>query len=136
MKSLSKVLHQWESFAEIGRDLLKPISSEADYDNVVAFLDEITDRMESPNDVRYLGLVQLLVQNIGAWEEANVQIPDSSPAEMLGFLMTQHQVKASDLKSLVDQSALSKILRGQRSISKQLAKALAEKFRVPVSVFL
>ena len=136
MKSLNKVLHQWESFAEIGHDLLKPISSEADYDNVVAFLDEITDRMESPHDVRYLGLVQLLAQNIGAWEEVHVQIPDSSPSEMLGFLMTQHQLKASDLKNLVDQSALSKILRGQRSISKQLAKAFAEKFRVPVSVFL
>jgi HTH-type transcriptional regulator / antitoxin HigA len=136
MKSLNKVLNQWESFAEIGHDLLKPISSEADYDNVVAFLDEITDRMESLNDVRYLGLVQLLAQNIAAWEESHVIIPDSSPAEMLGFLMTQHQLKASDLKNLVDQSALSKILRGQRSISKQLAKAFAEKFRVPVSVFL
>jgi HTH-type transcriptional regulator / antitoxin HigA len=136
MKSLNKVLHHWESFAEIGHDLLKPISSEADYDNVVAFLDEITDRMESLNDVRYLGLVQLLAQNIAAWEESHVIIPDSSPAEMLGFLMTQHQLKASDLKNLVDQSALSKILRGQRSISKQLAKAFAEKFRVPVSVFL
>jgi HTH-type transcriptional regulator / antitoxin HigA len=136
MKSLNKVLNQWESFAEIGHDLLKPISSEADYDNVVAFLDEITDRMESLNDVRYLGLVQLLAQNIAAWEESHVIIPDSSPAEMLGFLMTQHQLKASDLKNLVDQSALSKILRGQRSISKQLAKVFAEKFRVPVSVFL
>jgi HTH-type transcriptional regulator / antitoxin HigA len=136
MKSLNKVLNQWESFAEIGHDLLKPISSEADYDNVVAFLDEITDRMESLNDVRYLGLVQLLAQNIAVWEESHVIIPDSSPAEMLGFLMTQHQLKASDLKNLVDQSALSKILRGQRSISKQLAKAFAEKFRVPVSVFL
>jgi HTH-type transcriptional regulator / antitoxin HigA len=136
MKSLNKVLNQWESFAEIGHDLLKPISSEADYDNVVAFLDEITDRMESLNDVRYLGLVQLLAQNIAAWEESQVIIPDSSPSEMLEFLMTQHQLKASDLKNLVDQSALSKILRGQRSISKQLAKAFAEKFRVPVSVFL
>jgi HTH-type transcriptional regulator / antitoxin HigA len=136
MKSLNKVLHQWESFAEIGHDLLKPISSEADYDNVIAFLDEITDRMESLHDVRYLGLVQLLAQNIAAWEDAHVQIPDSSPSEMLGFLMTQHQLKAIDLRDLVDQSALSKILRGQRSISKQLAKAFAEKFRVPVSVFL
>jgi HTH-type transcriptional regulator / antitoxin HigA len=136
MKSLNKVLHQWESFAEIGYDLLKPILSEADYDHAIAFLDEITDRMESPNDVRYLGLVQLLAQNIGAWEEAHVHIPDSSPSEMLGFLMTQHQLRASDLKDLVDQSALSKILRGQRSISKQLAKAFAEKFRVPVGVFL
>jgi HTH-type transcriptional regulator / antitoxin HigA len=136
MKSLNKVLHQWESFAEIGHDLLKPISSEADYENVVEFLDEITDRMESPNDIRYLGLVQLLAQNIASWEKANIHIPDSSPSEMLEFLMTQHQLKASDLKNLVDQSALSKILRGQRSISKQLAKAFAEKFRVPVSVFL
>jgi HTH-type transcriptional regulator / antitoxin HigA len=136
MKSLNKVLHQWESFAEIGHDLLKPISSEADYDNAVEFLDEITDCMESPHDVRYLGLVQLLAQNIATWEETHVHIPDSSPSEMLAFLMTQHQLKASDLKDLVDQSALSKILRGQRSISKQLAKAFAEKFRVPISVFL
>jgi HTH-type transcriptional regulator / antitoxin HigA len=136
MKSLNKVLHQWESFAEIGYDLLKPISNEADYDHAIAFLDEITDRMESPNDVRYLGLVQLLAQNISTWEEAHFNIPDSSPSEMLEFLMTQHKLKASDLKDLVDQSALSKILRGQRSISKQLAKAFAEKFRVPVGVFL
>ncbi len=136
MKSLNKVLHQWESFAEIGYDLLKPISSEADYDNAVAFLDEITDRMESPNDVRYLGLVQLLAHNISNWEQAHIKIPDSSPSEMLEFLMTQHQLRASDLKELVDQSALSKILRGQRSISKQLAKAFAEKFRVPISLFL
>ena len=136
MIATESIIHQWESFAAVGINLLKPISSEAEYDAVIAFLEEITDRMESPEDIRYLGLVNLLAQNISTWEQENLEILDNAPHEMLEFLMTQHQLKQTDLKDLVDQSALSKILRGERAISKKLAKALAEKFRVPVGVFL
>ena len=136
MIATKAIIHQWELFAAVGVELLKPISSETEYDAVIAFLEEITDRMESPEDITYLGLVNLLAQNISTWEQENLEIPDSAPHEMLEFLMTQHQLKQTDLKDLVDQSALSKILRGERAISKKLAKALAEKFRVPVGVFL
>ena len=136
MIATKAIIHQWESFAAVGVELLKPISSETDYDAVIAFLEEITDRMESPEDITYLGLVNLLAQNISTWEQENLEIPDSAPHEMLEFLMTQHQLRQTDLKDLVDQSALSKILRGERAISKKLAKALAEKFHVPISVFL
>ena len=50
--------------------------------------------------------------------------------------MEQHQLRQIDLKEFVDQSTLSKILRGEREISKKLARNLAVRFAVPIELFL
>jgi antitoxin component HigA of HigAB toxin-antitoxin module len=50
--------------------------------------------------------------------------------------MDQRGLKQSDLGDLIAQPNLSAILNGHRSISRDLAKALAQRFNVSVDVFL
>ena len=136
MISTSKVIHTWEAFASVGQQFLNPISSEAEFVAAEELLDEITDRMDSANDPRYVGLFRILAERLHAWEKEHVSIPDAPPHQVLGFLMQQHQLRQIDLKEFVDQSTLSKILRGEREISKRLAKNLAARFSVPIELFL
>ena len=136
MISTSKVIHTWEAFASVGQQFLNPISSEAEFVAAEELLDEITDRMDSANDPRYVGLFRILAERVSAWEEEHVSIPDAPPHQVLKFLMEQHQLRQIDLKEFVDQSTLSKILRGEREISKRLAKNLAARFSVPIELFL
>jgi HTH-type transcriptional regulator / antitoxin HigA len=132
----NQVINRWEAFTSVGQDFLRPISSPADFEATEALLDEITDRMESPDDPRYIVLFRLLAERLRAWEEDHVSMPEVTPQQRLQFLIEQHNLKQSDLSDLVDQSTLSKILRGQREISKNLAKKLATRFGTSTEVFL
>jgi HTH-type transcriptional regulator / antitoxin HigA len=132
----NQILKRWEAFSNIAQNYLKPISSQAEYDAAEALLDELSDRMDSPDDPRYSALFGLLATHIAAWEEAHIPMPQTTPQQTLRFLMQQHNLKQTDLSQLVDQSVLSKILRGEREISKKLAKNLARYFHTNIEVFL
>jgi HTH-type transcriptional regulator / antitoxin HigA len=116
--------------------MLESLEEQAEFEAAEELLDEISDRMESPNDPKYSALFQLLAERIGVWEEENIPMPEVTPGQTLKFLMQQHNLVQTDLGDLVDQSTLSKILRGEREISKNLAKALAGYFKTNVEVFL
>ena len=63
--------------------------------------------------------------------------PKSTPAEMLAFLVEQHDMTASDLGNLLGNRSLgSKLLRGERKPSKAHALKLAEHFHVDAALFL
>ena len=130
------ILKRWEAFTAIAAPYLEPIKSEAEYDNVDELLNDITYRMETANDPRYIGLFRLLSERLHVWETQSEPLPDTAPHELLEYLLEEHALKQTDLSDLVDQSTLSKILRGERSISKRLALGLAARFHVPVGVFL
>ena len=55
---------------------------------------------------------------------------------MLRFLMQQHNLKQEDLADCAPQSRISDILSGNRAISKEIAKRLAQRFQVRADVFL
>ena len=132
----AKVIHAWEEFASVGQQFLNPISSNTEFEAAETLLDEISDRMDSASDPRYIGLFRILAERIKAWEDQQEPIPDAPAHQVLSFLMEQHQLRQIDLKEFVDQSTLSKILRGEREISKRLAKNLAAHFHAPIELFL
>ena len=136
MTSTHTILKRWEAFNAVAAPFLEPITSEAEYDTVNALLDEISDRMDSPNDPRYVGLFRLLAAQLQAWEDQHEPLAESAPHELLAHLLEEHALNQTDLADIVDQSTLSKILRGERGISKRLAVAFAKRFGVPVGVFL
>ena len=136
MPEINQIIHRWEAFSSVAGSYLKPISNEAEFEAAERLLNEISDRMESPSDPKYSALFQMLAERIAVWEEENVPMPTVTPQQTLRFLMQQHQLKQTDLSALVDQSTLSKILRGEREISKYLAKSLAKYFKTNIEVFL
>jgi antitoxin component HigA of HigAB toxin-antitoxin module len=67
----------------------------------------------------------------------NYPMGESSPAEMLRFLMEQRGLRQRDIVHLFGSSGVaSEVINGKRAISKNQAKALAEFFRVSPELFI
>jgi HTH-type transcriptional regulator / antitoxin HigA len=134
------LLKRWEAFNEVAAPIFQPITTEQEYLETLELLDTISDQMSAPDDSRYIGIFRLLCERVAIWEKVH-EAPhflDTPGQVTLKYLMQEHQVSQYQLEKegLVNQSLLSKILSGKRSISKDLAKRLANRFHVSPVVFL
>lgn len=136
MTEINTILQSWEVFNQTAFDVLRPIESEAHYQQVCDFHDDLSDRMETPEDPRYITLWRILAENIHQWESKHIHIEPSQPWETLQALMQERGLKQTDLGHLVAQPNLSRILQGKKEISRKLAVKLSEYFGVPVALFL
>jgi len=128
------ILRTWMPFKEtIG---VTKVHSEADYEQisatVQALLEEIGDAEAHP----LADVLDWLADQMQAYEDENVPIPDAEPREVLRFLMDQHGLKQEDLTDCAPQSRISDILNGRRAVSKEIAKKFARRFNVSADLFL
>jgi HTH-type transcriptional regulator/antitoxin HigA len=86
----------------------------------------------TPAETEMLEVLATLVED---YEKKAYPRKNSTPAEMLAFLMEQNKLKAADLLPLPS-SRVSEILSGKRKISRQQAIDLGKRFRVSPAVFL
>ncbi len=72
------------------------------------------------------------------WQKNQVQLPKSTPAKVLEFLMESNEHRITDLanKEIADKGTLSKILSGQIKVSNEVAKRLADLYGVSPLVFI
>ena len=96
---------------------LKAITREADYRQAVAALEALGEVIES-------------------YEARAHRMPDVGPREALAYVMREQALKQTDLADIAGQGTNSAILSGQLGISKKLTAKLAQRFGVPVAVFL
>ena len=85
---------------------------------------------------QYLDTLSTLVEVYEAAHHA-IDTSDISPIEILQSMMDEHGMTASDLGRLLgDRAVGSKIIRGQRQLSKTHIKILAGHFKVSPNLFL
>jgi HTH-type transcriptional regulator/antitoxin HigA len=65
-----------------------------------------------------------------------ITAPSASPLDMPNFLMTQHNLKQSELPEMGTQGVVSEILRGKRELNIRQIRELSNRFQVPPSVFI
>jgi HTH-type transcriptional regulator / antitoxin HigA len=88
----------------------------------------------SPEEERLLDLLTKLIED---YEDEHYPFEESSPNEILKFLMEQQDLKQADLLPIFGSSGIaSEVVNGKRSISKNQAKKLAEFFHVSVELFI
>ncbi|MNJ03561.1 Antitoxin HigA [compost metagenome] len=63
-------------------------------------------------------------------------MPEATGAEVLGYMMREHGLTQSDLPGVGPQSVVSEILSGKRQLNLRQIRWLAERFNVPVDVFI
>jgi HTH-type transcriptional regulator/antitoxin HigA len=64
-------------------------------------------------------------------------LEESSPRETLKFLMAENNLRQSDLADIFGtQSVVSEVLKGKREITKNQAKALAQRFSLRLEAFI
>ena len=113
------------------------ILDDADYDNTVELASRLAVLAEPTKGQRQY--LDTLAQLIHAYDEEHnvIDTSDIKPLDLLKSLLADHNMTASDLGRLLGSRELgSKILRGERSLSKANVKALAVHFKLSSAAFL
>jgi HTH-type transcriptional regulator / antitoxin HigA len=132
--STGYLLKMWTPF----RDALgfSTIRTPRDYKRASAVMNQLLDEVGEDEKHPLAEVLDYLSNQVEAYEADHVKIPDAPPRDVLRFLMEQHGLTQSDLADCAPQSRISEILNVRREISKDLAKALANRFGVSVGVFV
>lgn len=127
-----------ETFAELNAELpLRPIRDDIDYDNAIEMINRLAVLDERAKDQQ--DYLETLTELVGKYEDEHFARDFShiSPLDTLKFLCKQNGMNASVLGELLGNRSLgSKILRGERQISKEHIRKLCERFAVSADLFL
>lgn len=116
---------------------LRAITSERHYRAMVEFMNDLLDDIGDNESHPLAGLLDVVTTFVHEFEERNVEIPDAKPADVLRFLIEQHELRQSDLAEVFgSQSNVSEILSGKREINARQARLLAKRFKVSPAAFI
>ena len=123
-----------KSWATVGP--LFRIRNERDYDRAVKRLDRLLDEVGTDEQHPLYGFLDTLGTVLHAYEEKHHEMPKCSGAEMLRYLMEEHELAQSDLPEVGSQGVVSEILRGKRELNVRQIRALAKRFHISPAVFI
>lgn len=128
------ILDAWMSFKELVG--VTKVRTAADYAQAHATIDALLDQVGQDESHPLADVLDYLGDQVKAYEDANFPIPKAHPHEVLRFLMDQHGLRQEDLADCAPQARISDILNCKRAVSKEIAKRLAQRFKVRVDLFL
>lgn len=114
----------------------RPIHDEADHDNATEMIDALAGHDLNDDQADYLQALSTLV---GVYEDAHhaLDTSDISGLDSLKHLVDEAGMTASALGELLGNRSLgSKILRGERELSKTHLRILSDHFKVDAGLFL
>lgn len=129
-----KMLNAWVQFKQVAG--VACVYEEREYQRAKVVVESLLNKIGDDESNPLMELLDFFSNQVEAYEDENIHIPDAEPKEVLRFLMDQHGLRQGDLKDCAPQGRISDILKGKRSISKDIAKKLAQRFHVGVEVFL
>jgi HTH-type transcriptional regulator/antitoxin HigA len=118
---------------------LTPIRSEKQLKAAHKMIDELTRIPEGELTRGQSDYLEVLgdLTHAYEWNQMQSDLAKLSGLDVLKHLMEANEMTASDLGRCLGQRELgSKVLRGEREISKSHAKALGERFGLPAEIFL
>lgn len=114
------------------------IQDQSDYEKALVLMDELIEDYDCNR-----ALIEVLSTSIERWEASadefaefnrQVEAMDDGVA-VLRLLMDQHGLTGSDLPELGSKSLVSKILKGERSLTRRHIEALSRRFGVSPTLF-
>ncbi len=130
---LTNAVEHWPYVAP----LVNAPRSEADYQTLVAHLDDLLDKVGDNERHPLAGLVDLISDHIIAYEAEHHPPPKGSGVNALRVLMKEHGLTQSDFKKEIgSQGVVSEILNGHRQLTLKHIKHLAERFHVSPETFI
>ena len=115
----------------------RAIRDEVDYRNARGMIDALTSVPKlSKGQLDYLDTLTILFEAYEA-EHHDIDTSKIGPLDSLRALMDEHAMSASDMGRLLGERSLgSKILTGQREMSKAHIRTLATRFGVRADLFI
>lgn len=132
--NLKAIQASWQKFDAMTH--LRPIHNKADYKRMTLLMDALLDVVGDDEEHALSGLLELVSDLVGKYEQENYAIEAAEPKDVLRFLMESRNLKQEDLSGIVPQSNLSAILSGKRKISAILAGKLGKFFDVSPAAFI
>ncbi|MGE8066805.1 helix-turn-helix domain-containing protein [Pseudomonas sp. NPDC089569] len=129
---IERAVEHWEFVSP----LLRKPKNEDDYDMLARALDELLEITGDDESHPLMSLVDIIGDWIEEWDNTHHPMPKPSGEEMLGYMMREHGLTQSDLPGVGAQSVVSEILSGKRRLNLRQIRWLAERFNVPVDVFI
>ncbi len=111
------------------------IDSLDEYNRIEEIFNDLFKENRSPEEDKLFNLLANLLED---YEKRTLPpLEESSPRENLKFLMAENNLRQSDLADVFGtQSVVSEVLTGKREITKNQAKALAQRFGLRVEAFI
>jgi HTH-type transcriptional regulator/antitoxin HigA len=114
---------------------LYPIHNKKDYHRAVDAAGTLVGKNLNSIANKYLEVLTILIERYEK-ERYDIETGDITPRDVLEYLCSENNLSASDLgRILGDRSLGSKILNGQRDLSKSHIAKLSEHFSVDPSLF-
>jgi HTH-type transcriptional regulator / antitoxin HigA len=115
----------------------KVIKTEKEKRLALQWIDNLMEKGDDARTPEEDAILDLLSSLVEQFEKQAWPIPQGDPVEVLKLLMESNDLKAIDLAdTLGSRGRASEILSGQRSISKEQAKRLGERFNVSPALFI
>lgn len=115
---------------------LLSIRNEREYDLAVKRLRKLLDEIGTDEHHPLYGFLDTLGTLIHAYEEEHYPMPESSGADVLRFLMEEHDLTPSALPEIGPSDVVSEILNGKRELDGRQIRTLAQRFHVSPAVFI
>ena len=115
---------------------LKPIRNDNDYEEAIAFIEELIENDPAPNsdEADQLAVLATLIEN---YEKNNFPIEIPSAVDAIKFRMEQLELRPVDLVPyLGSPSRVSEILSGKRSLTVEMINALSSGLGIPEKALL
>jgi len=130
--NLEKISDQWQPLAP----LLSVPGTEAEYENLVSFLDCLTDTVGDDENHSLASLTDTVGTLVEIYEDEHHPFSEGEPAGALKYLMETNGLTRDDLPELGDREAVSDLLSGKRSLNVRQIRAVSERFNVSPLTFL
>ena len=113
------------------------IRDETDYDNAIEMIDRLTSIPTlTKGQGEYVETLSVLVEDYEREHDA-IDTSHITPREILAYLCEQNEMTASALGRLLGNRSIgSKLLRGERELSKAHIRTLCDRFKVSADLFL
>ena len=130
------------SFAEVA-DPITHIKNNATYEKALLFVSALMDRAPDDPNSTLNGIIETISKFISEYENTleSVQEFDKATSEipadiaMLRLLMDQHELNGTDFPEIGDKTLVSKILKGDRNLTKDHIVKLSERFGISPALF-
>lgn len=112
------------------------IRNEAEYHQAVVRLNELIDEVGDDETHPLYEFLDTLGAIIQLYEEKHHPMPSVNAAEVLQYLMEEHNLRQSDLPEVGSQGVVSEVLNGKRELNVRQIRELARRFHVSPAVFI
>ncbi|MCB0196749.1 MAG: transcriptional regulator [Anaerolineae bacterium] len=130
--ALEKTIKIWPQLSQV---LIVP-HTEAEYERVVAMLDELIDTVGEDETHPLASLMEILGTLVENYETTHLPEPGSDPIVSLEIFMADHALKPADLPELGDEATVNDILAGRQELTLSQIRVLAQRFGVSPAVFV